>query len=100
MSTKIFAGLSVVLLAVLLLASVPIATAATKADRDLFQCTTKDGSTVLPPFEELKTCMVDKRHSSENITRIIESQPDQELYAPYVPAEVDLEHLQGGGGGE
>jgi len=100
MSTKILVGLYVVLLAGLLLVSVPVATAATEADRDLFQCTTKDSATVLPPFEELKTCMVDKGHSSGDTTRIIESQPDQELYAPYIPAEVELEHLQSGGGGE
>jgi hypothetical protein len=87
MITKIFAGAFVVLLAVSLLASVPVATAATKADRaakaeqDFYQCS--QPGTVLPPIDDLKTCMVERGDSERRISSVINSLPDKELFAPY-----------------
>jgi hypothetical protein len=97
MITKIFSGVFVVLLAVLLLASVPLATAApeaksspeansaSQAQRDFYQCL--QGATVLPPIEEVKTCMVQKGNSDQETTGVIRSVPDQELFAPYTGYE-------------
>jgi hypothetical protein len=91
MITKIFSGVFVVLLAVLLLASVPLATAApeansaSQAQRDFYQCL--QGATVLPPIEEVKTCMVQKGNSDQETTGVIRSLPDQELFAPYTGYE-------------
>jgi hypothetical protein len=85
MQTKILAVVYVVLVAVLLLASVPVATASPQAERDFYQCV--QPGTVLPPVDELKTCMVQKGHSDEETASIIRSLPDQDLFAPYTGRE-------------
>jgi hypothetical protein len=93
MITKIFTGTCVVVLAVLLLASAPVATASVQSERDFYDCV--KSATVLPPADELKTCMVQKGHSEAETEDVIKSLPDQELYAPYTGYE-----SRGGNGGQ
>ena len=81
MITKIFAAVFVVLVAVLLLARVPVATAATQAESDFYQCLSP--ATILPPIDEVKTCMVQKGHSDDETASVIRSLPDQDLFGPY-----------------
>jgi hypothetical protein len=101
MHTKILAVVYVVLAAVFVLASAPAARAdgqpATgaggQAERDFYQCLQPEN--LLPPVDNIQTCMLQKGHSAEETTDIIRSLPDQELYAPYTG---DLG--RGGNGGE
>jgi hypothetical protein len=97
MSAKIFAGVCAVLLAVLLLASVPLATAASEAkrapeanrpsdvERDFYQCL--GHAPILPPLDEVKTCMIQRGNSEEETTGVIRFLPDQGLFAPYTGYE-------------
>jgi hypothetical protein len=97
MNTKIFAGAFVVLLAVLLLASVPVAIAgsaakrapeanpASEVQRDFYQCL--QDKTILPPIKDVQTCMIQKGNSDQETTGVIRSLPDQELFAPYTGYE-------------
>jgi hypothetical protein len=93
MHTKILAVVYVVLAAVFVLASAPVARADEQAERDFYQCLQPE--TLVPPVDDLKTCMLEKGHSDEETTDVIRSLPDQELYAPYTG---DLG--RGGNGGE
>ncbi len=90
MITKIFAGVFVVLVAVLLLAPVPVATADTQAESDFYQCL--GSATILPPIDDVQVCMVQKGHSDDDTASVIRNLPDQDLFAPYTGAR------QGAGG--
>jgi len=81
MITKILAVVGGVLVAGLLLVSMPVVAATPQAERDFYDCSKT--ATILPPLDEIKSCMVQKGHSDDETANVIRSLPDQDLFAPY-----------------
>jgi hypothetical protein len=90
MHTKILAAVYVALAVILALASAPVARAdgqpATntggQADRDVYQCLQSHPEGLVPPEEDLKTCMLQKGYSDEETTDLIGSLPYRGLPVP------------------
>jgi len=90
MHTRIWAVVYVVLAAVLVLASAPVARAdgqpatgtGRQADRDLYQCLQSEPEGLVPPEEDLKICMLQKGYSDEETTDLIGSLPSRGLAVP------------------